>query len=163
MTKDGKKWRPKLTRQEQERRRLAAADDLLAGMSQRAVSKKYDVNPSSVCRWNRMLKTNGKEGLHRRKAPGNPCKLSHEQQADLREILLHGAAAYGYPTDLWTLRRVAEVIHEEFDVTYNFYSVSDLLHRMGFSPQKPKRRAAERDDHAVTTWLADHWAQTQKN
>jgi transposase len=160
---DDKKWKPKITRDEQERRRLAAAEDLLAGMNQRKVAKKYDVNPSSICRWNQMLREHGTEGLHRRKAPGNPCKLSHEQQDELRDILLTGAAAYGYPTDLWTLRRVAEVINEEFDIIYNFHSLGDVLHRMGFSPQKPKRRATERNEKAITTWLADHWSKAQKN
>lgn len=160
---DGKKWRPKFTRKEQERRRLTAAEDLLAGMNHLEVSRKYNVNPSSVCRWNQRLKKQGKEGLRQRKPPGNPCKLSKEQQTDLRKILLDGAAAYGYTTDIWTLQRVAEVIKEEFDVAYHFRSLSDVLHRMGFSPQKPKRKAAERDEVAVSTWLADHWTTAQKN
>ena len=156
-------WKPKLSRKELERRRLAAAEDLLKGISQWDISCKYNVNPSSVCRWNQMLQEHGKEGLRQRKAPGNPSKLSQEQQQDLREILLNGAAVYGYKTDLWTLRRVAEVIKEEFGITYNFYSLSDVLHRMGFSPQKPKRKATERNEATVRTWLADHWTKAQKN
>ena len=159
---DKQKWKPKLSRKELERRRFAAAEDILAGISQWDVSCKYDVNPSSVCRWNQVLKEKGKDGLRQRKAPGKSPKLSNEQQSALRKILLKGAAAYGYKTDLWTLKRVAEVIQEEFDVTYHFLSLSYVLHRMNFSPQKPKKKAAERDEIAVRTWLTNEWAKDQK-
>ena len=160
---DGCKWKPKLSRQELERRRLSAAEDLQVGMSQSDVARKYDVNPSSVCRWNKALKEKGMGGVKRRKAPGAKSKLSEEQQYELREIILKGAAAYGYKTDLWTLRRIADVIQKEFKVTYHFRSLSDVLHRMGLSPQKPMRRAAERSQEAVQQWLEGQWKEDQKN
>ena len=160
---DGRKWRPVLSRQELERRRLAAAEDLQAGMKQSDVARKYDVNPSSVSRWNKTLEEKGTKELRRKKARGASPKLSKGQQAALREILLQGAAAYGYDTDLWMLRRVAEVIRKEFGVSYNFRSLGDVLHRMGFSPQKPKRRAAERDQAAVQTWVEKEWEKDRKN
>ena len=158
----GSKWKPVLSRQELERRRLAAAEDLQASMKQSDVARKYGVNPSSVCRWKKALEE-GIESLYRRNAPGASSKLSKEQQRALGEILLQGAAAYGYDTDLWMLRRVAEVIRKEFGVSYNFRSLSDVLHRMGFSPQKPKRRAAERDQAAVQTWVEEEWEKDRKN
>jgi transposase len=160
---DGSKWKPKLSRQELERRRISAAKDLQKEMTQSDVARKYDVNPSSVCRWNKALKEKGLEGVKRRKAPGAKSKLSEEQQHKLREIIFKGAATYGYKTDLWTLRRVAEVIQEEFKVSYHFRSLSDVLHRMGLSPQKPKRRAAERNQTAVQQWLDGQWKNDQKN
>ena len=159
----GSKWKPVLSRQELERRRLAAAEDLRAGMRQSDVARKYGVNPSSVCRWNESLKEKGIESLHRRNAPGASSKLSKEQQRALGEVIIWGAAAYGYDTDLWTLRRVAEVIQREFGVSYHFRSLSNVLHRMGFSPQKPKRRAAERDQAAVQTWVEEEWEKDRKN
>lgn len=160
---DGRKWKPKLSRQELERRRLAAAKDLQAGMKQLDVARKYDVNPSSVSRWNRLLMEKGLDGLKLSKAPGAQSKLSEEQQHKLREIILQGAASYGYKTDLWTLRRVAEVIQKEFGVSYHFRSLSDVLHRMGLSPQKPARRAAERNQAAVQIWLEEQWEKDRKN
>lgn len=163
MRLDGCKWKPKLSRQELERRRLAAAKDLQAGMKQADVVRKYDVNPSSVCRWNKILEEKGIKGLKRKKAPGAKSKLSKEQQKVLREIILQGAAAYGYKTDLWTLKRVAEVIQKEFGVSYHFRSLSDVLHRMDLSPQKPTRKAAERNQAAVQTWLEEQWAKDRKN
>jgi transposase len=157
------RWVPRLTREEMERRRLAAVNDLKAGMRQADIARKYGVNPSSVCRWKKRLEERGIEGLKARKAPGASPKLSTEQQRVLREILLQGAAAYGYDIDLWTLKRVAEVIRKEFGVSYHFRSLGGVLHRMGFSPQKPKRRAAERDQAAVQTWLEEHWEKDRKN
>ena len=160
---DGSKWKPKLSRQELERRRISAAKDLQKGITQSDVARKYDVNPSSVCRWNKALKKKGLNGVKRRKAPGAKSKLSNEQQHKLREIILKGAVAYGYKTDLWTLRRVAEVIQKEFKISYHFRSLSDVLHRIGLSPQKPRRRAAERNLTAVQQWLEGQWKKDQKN
>ena len=155
MEKKISKWKPKLSREELERRRLAAGEDLKSGMKQSDVARKYGVNPSSVTRWKRMLEEEGMEGLKQRKAPGKESKLSEEQQESLKEIILQGAAAYGYKTDLWTLKRVAHVIEKEFNVSYHFRSLSDVLHRMGLSPQKPARRSAERNQAAVQTWLKE--------
>lgn len=132
-------------------------------MTQSDVARKYDVNPSSVCRWNKALKEKGLDGVKRSKAPGAKSKLSEEQQHKLREIILKGAVAYGYKTDLWTLRRVAEVVQKEFKVSYHFRSLSDVLHRIGLSPQKPKRYAAERNQTAVQQWLDGQWTKDQKN
>lgn len=163
MELDNRHWIPKLSRQELERRRLAAGEDLKAGMKQADVARKYNVHPSSVCRWNRELQEHGMDGLLRRKAPGASSKLSKEQQEALQEILLQGAAAYGYKTDLWTLRRVAEVIEKEFGVGYNFRSLGDVLHRMGFSCQRPTRRAAERREADRKDWLENRWKEDLKN
>jgi len=160
---DGSKWKPKLSRQELERRRISAAKDLQKEMTQSDVAKKYDVNPSSVCRWNKALKEKGLDGVKRRKAPGAKSKLSEEQQNKLREIILKGAVAYGYKTDLWTLRRVAEVIYKEFKISYHFRSLSDVLHRIGLSLQKPRRQTAERNHTMVQQWLGGQWKKDQKN
>jgi transposase len=163
MKKKISKWKPKLSRKELERRRLAAGEDLKAGMKESDVARKYGVNPSSVTRWKQMLEKEGMKGLKRRKAPGNKSKLSEDQQKDIKEIILQGAAAYGYKTDLWTLKRVAEVIMKEFGISYHFRSLSDVLHRMGLSSQKPARRAAERNQKAVQTWLEEQWVKDRKN
>ena len=163
MAHDKERWIPKLSREELERRRLAAGEDLKAGMSQADVARKYDVHPSSTCRWNKELQEYGMKGLNRKKAPGVPSKLSNDQQETLREILLQGATAYGYKTDLWTLRRVADVIKKEFGVTYHFRSLSDVLHRMGFSCQKPTRQATERRKTDRQNWLENQWKTDQKN
>ncbi len=163
MEQNNQHWVPKLSRQELERRRLAAGEELKAGMSQADIARKYNVHPSSACRWNKELEEHGIKGLHRKKAPGASSKLSKDQQEALRKILLRGATAYGYKTDLWTLRRVAVIVKKEFGVTYHFRSLSEVLHRMGFSCQKPTRQAAERRKTDRQNWLEKQWVADQKN
>jgi len=163
MKKKISKWKPKLSRKELERRRLAAGEDLLSGMKESDVARKYGVNPSSVTRWKQMLKKEGMKGLKQRKALGNKSKLSEDQQKDLKEIILQGAAAYGYKTDLWTLKRVAEVIKKDFDVSYHFRSRRDVVHRLGLGSQNPASRAAERNQKAVQTGLEEQWVKDRKN
>ena len=88
MEQNNQHWVPKLSRQELERRRLVAGEDLKSGMSQADIARKYNVHPSSACRWNKELQENGIKGLNRKKAPGASSKLSKDQQEALRKILL---------------------------------------------------------------------------
>jgi transposase len=80
----------------------------------------------------------------------------------LEEILLEGAQAAGYPSDLWTCRRVAEVVARRFGVEYHPGHVARLLHGLGWSPQKPQRRAIERDDQRVQAWIKQDWPRVKK-
>ncbi|WP_425569461.1 helix-turn-helix domain-containing protein [Nonomuraea salmonea] len=57
----------------------------------------------------------------------------------------------------WTLARVTALIGRLFHVTYTPRGVSYLLHRLGWSPQAPQRKAAERDEEAIATWMKDTW------
>uniref|UniRef100_UPI000AFFE1D2 helix-turn-helix domain-containing protein n=1 Tax=Sphaerimonospora mesophila TaxID=37483 RepID=UPI000AFFE1D2 len=85
---------------------------------------------------------------------GSTCRLSDEQITALEAALDAGLAAHGWTDDQrWTLARITTVIKELFGVSYTLRGTSYLLHRIGWSPQHPVRRAAERDEHAVTTWV----------
>lgn len=101
--------------------------------------------------------------IKKEKSSGAKSKLSKEQQKTLREIILQGAADYGYKTDLWTLKRVAEVIKKEFGVSYHFRSLSDVLHRMDLTPQKPARRAVECNQATAQAWMEEQWRKDRKN
>jgi transposase len=80
----------------------------------------------------------------------------------LTRILLKGAQAAGFETDLWTCPRVAEIIEQRFGVRYHVHHVSRLLHGLGFSPQKPVRRAVERDEAAIQQWVRSDWQRVKK-
>jgi putative transposase len=67
----------------------------------------------------------------------------------LEKKLLKGAQAAGFPTDLWTCPRVARLISSLFGVTYHVDHIGRLLHMLGWSPQKPERRAIERDEAKI--------------
>lgn len=86
---------------------------------------------------------------------GRLPKLIAEQKKELEGILLKGARAAVFTTDLWTLKRVAQVIAREFGVTYHPGYVWYILKRMGWSPQKPERRVRERDEEAIAAWRTE--------
>ena len=77
-------------------------------------------------------------------------------------MLRRGPPAFGYTTDLWTLKRVAEVIEREFAVRYHPGHVWRLLVSLAWSCQKPERRARERDEAAIERWRERHWPHIKK-
>jgi len=76
--------------------------------------------------------------------------------------LLKGAQAAGFATDLWTCPRVAEHIQRTFGVGYHVDHVCRLLHGMNWSPQKPTRRAVERDEEGIAQWVRQVWPAIKK-
>lgn len=153
----------KLTREQMEQRRLMAAEDLLASMKQADVARKYGVNCSSVSRWAKTLRGEGKEGFRMRKAKGRKSKLTLEQKKDLVKILVSGAKTYGYKTDLWTSKRVCKVIEKKFGVKYHFKHIPKLLRALDFRPVKPKRQANEKNEEEKQKWINITWERIKKN
>ena len=89
---------------------------------------------------------------------GSDCRLSDADLAALAAALEEGPAAHSYVEDQrWTLARVADLIARLFRRRYTLRGVSYLLHRMGFSPQMPARRAVERDEAAIQIWRRRRW------
>ena len=154
--------RPKGSAEALEMRRMIAVRMLQAGKGVREVSRLVGVSPASVSRWKKVLQEQGVEGLRAKPHPGRPPRLTADQKQRLAEILRQGARAAGFPTDLWTLRRVAQGIQREFGVSYHPGRVWYLLREMGWSPQKPQRRARERDEAAIRTWRAQTWEEVKK-
>jgi transposase len=154
--------RPKGSAEALEMRRMIAVRMLQAGRGVREVSRLVGVSPASVSRWKKVLQEQGVEALRAKPHPGRPPRLTADQKQRLAEILRRGARAAGFPTDLWTLRRVAQVIQREFEVQYHPGRVWYLLRGMGWSPQKPQRRARERDEEAIRTWRTQKWEEVKK-
>ena len=94
--------------------------------------------------------------------PGKPSRLTAAQRQRLAKLLLQGARKHGYSTELWTLARVAELIAMKFGVEYHPGHVWHVLRGMGWSSQKPERRARERDEQAVATWRRGDWPRIKK-
>lgn len=154
--------RPHGSPEELERRRLRAIDLLNEGLAPVEVARRVGVDRRSVRRWKAAHRQGGRQALRKQPAPGRPPKLEPESKQELVEILLAGAKASGFPTDLWTCRRVAEVIADRFAVHYHQSHVARLLHGLGWSPQKPQRRAAERNEEAVQAWMKQEWPRVKK-
>ena len=110
------------------------------------------VTPGAIVEWRDRYKKKGDQGLAAKPHPGRKAKLSDAQRKKLIALLKKGPQAHGYKTDLWTLPRVAEVIHNRFAVRYDPSHVWRILNALGWSAQKPERRARERDEQAIARW-----------
>ena len=95
-------------------------------------------------------------------SPGRPSKLSTRERRRLVKLLQRGARAHGYATDLWTTQRVARVIFREFRVRYHRAHVGRVLHSLGWTVQKPERRALERDEERIARWKQETWPSIKK-
>ncbi|MDI7215904.1 winged helix-turn-helix domain-containing protein [Leptospira santarosai] len=95
------------------------------------------------------------EGVRWNGVSGRPPKLTLEQKKDLKRIVLKGATNYGYTNELWSTSRISEIIKKEFGVKFHRDYVGVLLHELGFSYQKPKRRTLERDESSIKTWKTE--------
>jgi len=137
-----------MSREQLERRRLAAAEDLRRGVRQADVARKYGVSEASASRWARALRTGGLEALRARKATGVHPKRDQEDLRRLPWALARGATAYGWSTDLWTTKRVAEVIRREFGMAYAYNCMGHLLASLGFFHGNPSPARVRIGDRA---------------
>ena len=139
-----------LNRDEMERRRLEAAQDLLNGITQSNVARKFGVSRTTASRWQRALKGSGVESLRKRRAPGRPSRLSREQLQGLNEVMAAGASAYGFADDRWTTARLAVAIEARFGVRYDPDHVGRLMHKLGL--RKPAPRILEMPVYAASRY-----------
>jgi len=154
--------RPFGTPKQLEKRRLKAMELLDTGLPLNEVARKVGANPSSVMRWRDARSRDGEQGLKPKPAAGRPPKLTPSQKKRLTKLLLKGAMANGYHTELWTTARIAELISRNFGVTYHQAHVGRLLASLGFSYQKPEGRALERDEEAIEEWKRKEWPRVKK-
>lgn len=154
--------RPTGSPEELERRRLRALALLDEGLQPVEVAGRVGVDRRSVRRWKAAARKHGKAGVRARAAPGRPSRLSAAHKRRLEALLLKGPLASGFDTDLWTCPRVAELIKRRFDIDYHVDHVGRLLHDLGWSPQKPTRRAAERDEQEIRRWVREDWPRVKK-
>ena len=154
--------RPHGSPAELEKRRWRGIELLKGGLSLTAVARLLGCSHSSVILWRDMHRLRGKSGLKAKPASGRPAKLRPAQRKKLPTLLLRGALAWGYSTDLWTTSRIADVIQREFKVRFHRAHVSRLLFDLGWSCQKPERRAIERDEEAIERWKRYRWTAIKK-
>jgi len=146
-----------------EERRMRAADHFAKGeLSQAEIARRLGVSHQTVSDWHEKWKVGGKKALKAAGRAGRPPKLTESDLAKVDKALRRGAKANGYPTDLWTLARVAEVIEAETGVRYHPGHVWRVLRLMGWSRQRPARQATERDQAAIEAWVNERWPRVKK-
>ena len=130
-------------------------------MKPAAVAEALRVSLASVGRW-RKAALGGAEALAAKPHPGRPPKLSAARRRKLPVLLGRGPRRHGFAAELWTLPRVAGVIHVHFGVSYHPSQVWRVLRGLGWSCQKPQCRARERDEGAIARWRRADWPRIKK-
>jgi transposase len=139
-------------------RRLAAAELFATGVRQAEVARRLGVSRQSVHLWYQRWQAAGPDALRSQGPTGPAPRLSDSQLHQIEQALLQGAGASGFAGELWTLDRITIVIERLTGVRHHPAWVWALLHyRLGWSVQRPVRRAAERDQDAIDRWVKQRW------
>ncbi|WP_426513559.1 winged helix-turn-helix domain-containing protein [Dactylosporangium sp. McL0621] len=121
------------------------------------------VSAQTASRWHRAWRAGGREALTGAQRLGRTPRLSDEQLSEVESALLAGPKASGFGTDLWTLARVADVIERVTSVRYGPTQTWTILRqRLGWTRQRPARRAVERDDAAIEAWVKQDWPRIKR-
>jgi transposase len=144
-------------------RRKRASKLFYSGKTQADVARELGVSRQSVNRWYFSWLQGGTQALKGTGRVGRPPHLNSKQLKQIERVLLKGPLNYGYSTDMWTLQRVVEVIEKETGIIYHPGHVWKILRsQLGWSRQRPARRAIERDDEAIISWVKTDWPRVKK-
>ena len=144
------------------KKRLKAGRLLLAGQGCAEVAKAVGVARQTVYTWKGLLAEGGIDALRAVPERGRPAQLDEQQLAAIRVALLRSPTEHGFGTELWTLKRVGVLIERLYGVKFGQTQIWRILGALGFSVQKPERRALERDEDAVQTWKRKTWPALKK-
>lgn len=145
------------------RRRIRAGRLLQAGYKPAEVAERVGAPRQTVYRWKDVLERQGIDALRDMSKGGRPPLLGAEELIQLQIALLEGPTAHGFGMPLWTIKRVRLWIERQFGVRYSDVHVWRLLGQMGFSSQKPDKRALERDEEAIDRWKRHTWPGLKKS
>jgi putative transposase len=149
--------RRKGTAEELERTRMIAANLFDQKFKTRQIAMALGVDVQTVRRWRRVYLADGREALKLNKHPGRPPLLGETDRQKLATLLLKTPAECGLDRHLWTTQLIAELIEREFKIHYHHDHVGVILAAMGFTHQKPARRARERDEARIHAWRHETW------
>jgi transposase len=147
--------------EEMELRRRKGMRMLARGVAQAEVARTLGVSRQTSSSWAKKLGDDAQ--AWRRKPLGRPGGLRGEQKKALAKALVAGAVVNGFPNELWTLARVAQLIEREFGLPYSTVHVWRILRELGFSSQRPAGRALQRDEAAIKTWRTKRWPALKKS
>jgi transposase len=149
------------TAAELERRRRLAVHRLQEGMAPRTVAQFLEVHIRTVRKWWAAYKSHGEAALDSKPQSGRPSKLKARQVTQVLSWFRQTPRSFGFATDLWTARRVAQVIERKWQVHFNWRYLNRWLTDRGITPQKPQRVAREADRAAIERWRRHDWPRLQ--
>jgi transposase len=154
--------RPYGSQQSFERRRRQAVALLAQGLGPHEVARRGRAAMGSGSRWYNAWRQGGEAAFAAKPVPGAPRKLLDQPREPLLPLLMHGARANGFPTELWTLNRMTAVMQVHVGVRYHPAPVWKLLRHLGWSGQVPERRALQRDEAVITHGKRYQWPAIKK-
>jgi transposase len=146
-----------------EKRRLQAARLLKKGVHEAEVARRVGVHRQSMNRWARQLEEQGPNGLRKTGRAGRKPKLTASDLRKIEEGLKRGPEALGYETSLWTACRVADLIERECGIKYTTGHVWWLLRQLGWSCQRPAKRALDLDEDKIRRWKQEQLPELKKS
>jgi transposase len=145
-----------------EERRMRAWELHKQGWTQQEIARAFGVTQGAVSQWLKTAREQGVQALKPKPRPGAKPKLSLEQRAQLPALLQQGAEAFGFRGKVWTTKRVALMIQQQFGVNYHPAHCSRLLRNLKWSQQKPIQKATQRDEAAIHAWKELRWEELKK-
>lgn len=146
-----------------EERRLQAWTLKQKGWKQKDIAEALGVSQGAVSQWIKAGREGGEKALYGRKASGRPRELTKAQRAELPRLLEKGAESHGFRGGVWTRGRVREVIWRHFGVTYDPSHVGRILKELGWTLQKPVKRASQRQEAVINAWPVAEWPALKKS
>jgi len=132
------------------------------GWKQKDIAAALGVSEGAVSQWFKKARTQGVQALRHQPPPGAQPRLSPEQRAQLPGLLAKGAETFGFRGQVWTTARVAQMIEQQFGVSYHRAHCSRLLRRLKYSLQKPIQKATQRDEATIQNWKEHQWEELKK-
>ena len=145
-----------------QRRRQKPATLFNKGLPPAEVARHFGVSCQSASRWHKAWEKDGRSALKRTPKAGRPPRLKPQDLPVLKRALKAGPGEHGFPTELWTTQRVAQVIKTRFGIEYHPDHVGRLLGQIGWSCQRPTTRALQRDEKAIRRWKQETWPRLKK-
>jgi transposase len=153
--KDARSFSP----EHQEDLRKKAVRAVQKGMFQITAAELFSVTRQAVGRWIKAYREGGVAALDAKRQGHPPGELlSAEQKQQIFDIIIRKTPdQYHLPYTLWTRSAVAELIWQRFGLRRVPQTIGSYLKQWGFTPQKPTRRAREKDPQAVTQWMEQEY------
>ena len=144
--------------------RQKAIKAVLDGKKQVEVAKIFGVTRQAVGKWVKAYREDGSQALKAKKRgrPRGGSLLPWQAAQIARTIVDRCPDQLKLPFYLWTREAVVQLIERRFGIQLSLWTVGRYLARWGFTPQKPVRRAFERNPEAVRRWLEEDYPAIRK-
>jgi transposase len=125
----------------------------IEGQTVISMASALDIDRSAITKWLAWYNAEGTDGLRTSSPPGRVPRLSANQREQVARVVEAGPPAAGFRSGVWTGALVGEWIEREFGVRYHPQHIPRLLHQLGFSVQRPRKRLARADLEKQAAWM----------